>query len=64
MLSKRLGYAVAANEAYYKPGCTTATCVFPNATIPTKAWDPTVSGMLKYLPAPNTSVNNLALLRD
>ncbi|MEO6909928.1 MAG: carboxypeptidase-like regulatory domain-containing protein [Edaphobacter sp.] len=59
VLSNRLGYAVTENEAYYTPGCTTATCVFPNAIIPTKAWDPTVSGMLKYFPAPNTTVNDL-----
>lgn len=58
VLSKRLGYAVAENEKYYSAGCTsTATCVFPNAVIPKAAWDPTVSGMLKYFPTPNSTLS-------
>lgn len=59
VLSGRLGYTVKENEPYYTPNCTSDTCVFPNAIIPTRAWDPTVSGMLKYLPSANTSVNGL-----
>ena len=72
VLSNRLGYAVDGvnGEPYCQSTCTSTAwapsgpasltgCVFPNATIPTKAWDPTVSGMLKYLPAPNSSVNGL-----
>jgi hypothetical protein len=59
VLSKRLGYPVTAGENYYTANCTTATCVFPNAVIPKQAWDPTVSGMLKYFPVQNTSLNGL-----
>jgi len=33
-LSSELGYPVSAGENYYTPGCTTSTCVFPNAFIP------------------------------
>ena len=54
VLSKRLGYPVAAGERYYVPGCTSsATCVFPNARIPTSAFAPPVLPLLKFLPGPN-----------
>jgi hypothetical protein len=40
-LSSRLGYAVAAGEPYFAPGCTTTTaCVFPNGMIPQAAFSP------------------------
>jgi hypothetical protein len=53
ILSARLGYPVTAGEAYYHPGCTTATCVFPNAVIPMKAWSPVAVQTLKYIPPPS-----------
>jgi hypothetical protein len=53
LLSQRLGYPVTQGEAYYTPGCTAATCVFPNAVIPTTAWDPVAANTLKYIPSPN-----------
>ena len=71
VLSNRLGYPVTGENGALLPehlylhrmvssGPSRLTgCVFPNAKIPTKAWDPTVSGMLKYFPAPNTAVNDL-----
>jgi hypothetical protein len=37
-LKAATGQTVTAGEAYFKPGCTTATCVFPNAKIPTAAF--------------------------
>jgi hypothetical protein len=30
-------------------------CVFPNAVIPTTAWDPVAGNMLQYIPSPNGS---------
>ena len=53
MLSQKLGYAVAAREPYYTPGCTNATCVFPGAVIPQTAWSAPAANLLKYIPAPN-----------
>ena len=38
-LTQTLGYNVVAGEPYYVPGCASSTlCVFPNATIPQRAW--------------------------
>jgi hypothetical protein len=54
LLSQKLGYAVAANEAYYTPGCTSsAQCVFPNAVIPQSAWSAPAKNLLQYIPTPN-----------
>jgi len=54
LLSQKLGYAVAANEPYYVPGCTSASeCVFPNAVIPRRAWSAPAQSLLAYIPAPN-----------
>ena len=55
VLSKRLGYTVASGEPYYTAGCTTATCVFPNAVIPRSAWSPAAAGLLQYVPQSNTA---------
>jgi Carboxypeptidase regulatory-like domain len=53
-LSQTLGYPVAAGESYYSPGCTdTATCVFPNASVPQSAWSPVAVNSLKFLPTSN-----------
>ena len=56
VLSQRLGYAVSDQEAYYTPGCTSATCVFPNAVIPKNAWSPVATKMLGLglIPQPNS----------
>lgn len=55
LLSRKLGYAVSAGEPYYQPGCTSSTCVFPNAIIPRAAWSVPAQRMLEYIPAPNTA---------
>jgi Carboxypeptidase regulatory-like domain len=55
VLSDRLGYTVTAGEAYYTPGCTASTCVFPGAVIPTKAWSAPATNLLKYIPTPNNA---------
>ena len=55
LLSGKLGYAVSANEPYYTPGCTSATCVFPGAVIPQKAWSAPAVNLLKYIPTPNNA---------
>ncbi len=63
ILSRRLGYTVMPNEAYYFPGCTSndpnTGCVFPNAVIPKNAWSPVAVNMLKLglIPQPNAPNN-------
>jgi len=59
LLSKRLGYAVADQEPYYAPGCTSANCVFPGAVIPQSAWSPVAVNVLKLglIPSPNAPNN-------
>ena len=42
-----------AGEPYYFAGCTTSTCVFPNAVIPQRAWSAPAQHLLQYIPAPN-----------
>ena len=71
LLSQKLGRTVTAGEAYYTPGCTTSTCVFPNAVIPQSAWSTPAANLLKYIPTPNgangtfsTSASNLTLRDD
>jgi Carboxypeptidase regulatory-like domain len=71
LLSQKLGRTITAGEAYYAPGCTTATCVFPNAMIPQSAWSAPAINLLKYIPTPNstngtfsTSASNLTLRDD
>jgi hypothetical protein len=60
ILSNRLGYQVTAGEPYYSPGCTSATCVFPNAAVPKSAWSPVASHLLQYIPQANTPGNFFA----
>jgi Carboxypeptidase regulatory-like domain/TonB dependent receptor len=56
LLSQKLGYGVTAGESYYLAGCTNSKqCVFPNATIPQRAWSVPAQRMLEYIPAPNTT---------
>ncbi len=55
LLTQKLGYGVTSGESYYVAGCVNSTqCVFPNATIPQKAWSVPAQRMLQYIPAPNT----------
>lgn len=60
VLSGRLGYQVRDGEPYYTPGCTSATCVFPNASIPQSAWSPVASHLLQYIPQSNAANNYFA----
>jgi Carboxypeptidase regulatory-like domain len=60
LLSQKLGYTVTAGEPYYMPGCTSSTCVFPNAIIPQSAWSVPATNLLKYIPAPNVSNGTFA----
>jgi hypothetical protein len=58
VLSKRLGYAVTANEPYSTASCvTTAACVFPGGNVPAAAISPIAANLLKsYIPLPNSGV--------
>ncbi len=61
LLSQKLGYGVFSAEPYYTAGCTTtAACVFPNAVIPQNAWSTPAINLLKYIPAPNSGVNQFS----
>jgi hypothetical protein len=70
LLSQELGYRVTANEPYFTPGCTSSTCVFPNAIIPQSAWSAPAKHLLQYIPTPNTGPSTFStgaqsqLLRD
>jgi hypothetical protein len=55
-LSSKLGYTVTNGEPYYTPGCTSATCVFPGAQIPSSVVDKVATNTLKYIPMPNTVI--------
>jgi hypothetical protein len=52
-LQNSLGYTVLSGEPYFTPGCTSATCVFPNAVIPQRAWTVPSQNLLKSIPLPN-----------
>jgi hypothetical protein len=61
LLTEKLGYAVSQGEPFYTPGCNTPlACVFPNATIPTKAWSAPAVNLLQYIPLPNIGSNQFA----
>ncbi|HTV60882.1 MAG TPA: TonB-dependent receptor [Verrucomicrobiae bacterium] len=49
-LSSQLGEAVTSGEPYYTPTCTNySQCVFPNAQLPTTAFNPISANLLKYI---------------
>lgn len=54
-LSQQLGYPVSVGEPFYTPGCTSATCAFPNAVIPKSVWSPASANLLQYVPAANVA---------
>jgi len=61
LLTQKLGDAVVAGEPYYVPGCAIpGQCVFPNATIPQRAWSGPAQQLLQYIPAPNTTSGTFA----
>jgi Carboxypeptidase regulatory-like domain len=56
LLSSKLPYTVSQGEPYYTPGCTSSTCVFPNAVIPQSVWSTSpAANLLKYIPLPNNA---------
>ena len=56
-LQNSLHYPVFSGEPFYQPGCTSATCVFPGATIPQSAWTVPSTNLLNYIPVPNDGPN-------
>lgn len=58
-LSQELGYAVSVGEPFYTSGCTSSTCVFPNAVIPQSAISPVSAKLLQYIPLPNIPVSSI-----
>ncbi|HEV7512709.1 MAG TPA: carboxypeptidase regulatory-like domain-containing protein [Candidatus Acidoferrum sp.] len=56
-LSKALGYPVHTKEAFYTPGCTQSTCVFPGTIIPQSAFAVPATKLLRYIPSPNIGPN-------
>jgi hypothetical protein len=57
-LTRELGYQVTKNEAFFTPGCTQSTCVFPGAVIPQRAFAVPATRMLQYIPSPNIGMNS------
>lgn len=53
LLAGKLGYNVTSGEPYYTKGCTSSTCVFPNAIIPQSVWSAPAKNLLQYIPTPN-----------
>ena len=61
LLTQKLGYGVSEGEPYYTPGCASpVSCVFPNATIPTRAWSAPAVNLLPYIPLPDIGSNLFA----
>jgi len=59
-LSARLGYTVTQGEPYYTAGCTLTTqCVFPNAKIPTAAFDTVGKKLSAYVPLPTDTTGTV-----
>jgi hypothetical protein len=60
------GQTVVAGEPYYNINCnntsasSSAGCVFPNAVIPTAAWDPVSANLFKYIPTSNATLGGVA----
>jgi hypothetical protein len=63
-LQNALGYSVSSGEPYFTPGCTSATCVFPNAVIPQSAWTVPAQHLLQYIPSPNVGLNTFSGTAD
>ena len=59
-LQNSLGYPISSGEPYFTPGCTSATCVFPNAIIPQSAWTVPAQHLLQYIPSPNDGPNTFS----
>jgi len=61
LLSRELGYTVAAGEPYYTPGCVNPSqCVLPNAAVPMSAWSAPARNLLQYIPQPNGGTNTFS----
>jgi Carboxypeptidase regulatory-like domain/TonB dependent receptor len=58
LLSQKLGYSVFAGEPYYTPVC--SPCVFSGAVIPQSAWSAPALALLKYIPSPNSGVDQFS----
>lgn len=59
-LQNSLGYPVSSGEPYFTPGCSSATCVFPNAIIPQAAWTVPAQHLLQYIPQANDGPNTFS----
>jgi hypothetical protein len=50
---------VTAGEPYFIPGCTQATCVFPNGNLPTGAFNPISTNLLPFILPANGAVSGI-----
>jgi hypothetical protein len=57
-LSQGLGYPVSVGEPFYTAGCTSVTCVFPNATIPQSVWSAPAANLLQFIPSANVPASS------
>src|SRR5262249_13643353 len=59
--SKRLGYTVTDGEPYSPSNCnSTLNCVFPGGIIPASAFSAPAKGTMKFIPTPNTGIDQLS----
>jgi hypothetical protein len=59
-LTTLAGYNVSQGEPYYSAGCTSATCVFPGAQIPTNFWTTPSTNLLGYVPPVSQVANGIS----
>src|SRR5665213_134163 len=59
-LQNSMGYTVFSGEPYFTPGCTSTTCVFPNAVRPQRAWTVPSRNLLQSIPTPNDGPNTFS----
>ncbi len=57
-LTNTLGYTVTQGEPYFFAGCTSATCVFPGAQIPSTAFTEPSKNLLQFVPPANATDND------
>jgi hypothetical protein len=57
-LTQNLGYPVKVGEPFYTSGCTSQTCVFPNAFIPPSVWSAPSPNLFQFIPLPNVPASS------
>lgn len=59
-LTTLAGYPVSQGEPYYFSGCSSASCVFPGAQIPSQFWTTPSQNLLTYIPPVSTVIGGVS----